>query len=92
MVTAAAIAALPWGYLSTLTYRCDVSEELVGFTKACDSYHRSTGCQCPSHQVGILHPHVGAQHPPITGDVTRLWLWDTACMLRPAPSPSCPPG
>lgn len=55
-------------YPGTLTHRCDILEELVGVTEACNSYHRSTGCQCPRHQLGILHPHVGTQHPPITGD------------------------
>lgn len=51
----------------TFTHRRDIPEELVGVTEAGHSHNGCTGCQRPSHEVRVLDPHVGAEHPPVAG-------------------------
>lgn len=50
-----------------LTHRRDVLEELVRVAETCHSQDGRTGRQCTRHEVGVLHPHVGAEHPPVAG-------------------------
>ena len=64
-------------------YRGDVLEELVGVAEACRRDHRGTGRQGPRHEVWVLDPQVGAEHPPVAGAVAEL-----ARGTPSAPSPS----
>ena len=73
------------------TYCRDVPEELVGVTEACHRDDRCAGRQCPRHEVRVLYPHVGAEHPPIAGQGRRVsWVAPHATPAAPRPRrPRC---
>lgn len=73
----------------TLAHRRDVPEELVGVTEAGHSHNGRTGREGAGHEMGVLDPHVGAEHPPVAGWGTQGG-WGTASPV-PARSPSSGP-
>lgn len=60
---------------SGATYCCYISEELSGVSKPSHRQQRSTSSQCSSHNVGVFHPHVSAEHASIaaTGETKELF-------------------
>lgn len=77
--------------LPALTHRRNIMEELVGVTQACHREDGRAGRQCPSHEMGILHSHVGTEHPSIAGQGSRRKLsLSTWCQSQSWPAPPTP--